>query len=353
MDAESGSRHTGRKIWYGVAIALCGLVILLSVVGVIGTWVVGSSLSTAITQVLVVVENTASSLSEVVVQVDQGIARFEERVAEIRSATQQLSQNVTDKGLVLTLLPEEREQALVTQANELRQTVQSVVDAINAGLELYRSINQLPFVSLPKLPEDTIAGVEKAVADTQALVQQVTEGIQDFRAGVTQEIARVTAVLDEITARLDNTRQSLAQLNSALLGLKDAAARVREVVPLVFTLVSIFTTLFLIWIIYTQVEVIRGYTRRWKSLGAGADAPPVESLPVAGGGAEALAGAEGAEEAPAAEVTPLVEVTPAVEEAPAADLPATEDDEEITGDLPVLPNDEQPPQSKIGEEDGA
>ena len=32
MSADSGSRHTGRKIWFGIAIALCGLVILLSVV---------------------------------------------------------------------------------------------------------------------------------------------------------------------------------------------------------------------------------------------------------------------------------------------------------------------------------
>jgi hypothetical protein len=343
MDAESGSRHTGRKIWYGVAIALCGLVILLSVVGVAGTWLVGSSLSTAITQALVVVENTATSLSAVVGQVDDGILRFEENTTAIRSATQQLSQNITDKGLVLTLLPEEREQALVAQAEELRQTMQSVVDALNAGLELYRTIDRLPFVSLPVPPQDTIAGVEQAIADTQGLVQQVSEGIQAFRAGVTQEISRVTTLLDEINARLGAAQQNLAQLDSTLMAVKDAAARVREVVPLVFTLISIFTTLFLSWIVYTQVEVIRGYTRRWKSLGAGAEAPPVESPPAPG----ALAAAPAADGAPPAEVAP-----PAVV-ALGADPPAAEDAEEITGDLPALPNDEQPPQAKSGEADSA
>ena len=103
MDVENGSGHTGRKIWYGVAIALCGLVILLSVVGVVGTWVVGSSLSTAITQTLVVVENTAAGLSAGVERIDQGMGKLEETAASIRSATDQLSQNVTDQGLLLTL----------------------------------------------------------------------------------------------------------------------------------------------------------------------------------------------------------------------------------------------------------
>lgn len=348
MDVESGSRHTGRKIWYGVAIALCGLVILLSVVGVVGTWVVGSSLSATITQVLLVVENTAGSLSELVVQVDQGIVRFEENTTAIRSATQQLSQNINDKGLVLTLLPEEREQALVTQASELNETVQSVVDALNAGLELYRTIDRLPFVSLPGPAEETVAGVEKAIADTQALVQQVAEGIQTFRAGVTQEIARVTTLLDEINARLGAARQNLAQLDSTLLAVKDAAARVREVVPLVFTLVSIFATLFLSWIIYTQVEVIRDYVWRWKSLGAGAEALPVESPPAPGALAAVPAAA-----APMAEEAPPAEVAPPAEAAPGADLPAAEDAEEITGELPALQKDAQPPQAKSGEEDGA
>ena len=34
------SKHIGRKIWYSVAIGLCGLIILLGAVGVVGTWIV-------------------------------------------------------------------------------------------------------------------------------------------------------------------------------------------------------------------------------------------------------------------------------------------------------------------------
>lgn len=305
MSTETKSGNTGKKIWYGFAIAFCGLVILLSLIGVVGTWVVSGGISRTVTQVLVVVENTAGSLSATVGQIDQGVAKLDETATRIRSATDQISQNITDKGLVLTLLPEEREQELATQANDLQETVNSVVDALNAGLELYQTIDSLPFVSLPKPQADTIARLEKTIADTRSMVTQIVEGIRAFREGVSQEIDNVTGILDQISAGLGSARENLAQLNNALLALQELAARARSIAPVVFNIVSLVLTLFLAWVIYTQVEVIRQYTRRWKSLNlAVAEALPAETPPDAqpatGAVADLPSAVEIVEDAPAA-----------------------------------------------------
>jgi hypothetical protein len=268
MNTDTKQRHLGRKIWYGVTIALCVLVILLSTAFVVGTWVAGSALSSVAVQVLLVVENTADGLSAIVERIDQGVAGLEEVSTSISAATIQLSQNVTDKGLVLTLLPEQREQELVSQANELQQTLDSVGEALKAGLELYRSIDNMPFVSLPKPEPDKIAKLEQDIANIGSTVQQVVQGIQDFRTGVAQEIDRVTSLLDEITSALVEARQELAQLNGRLEALQALADRLQRLAPLFFTLLSVFATLFFAWIIYGQVEIIRMYAGRWKGLGA-------------------------------------------------------------------------------------
>jgi hypothetical protein len=311
---------------------------LLSVVAVVGTWVVGNSLSTAITQMLVVVENTAGSLSSVVGQVDQGITKLEETTTAIRSAADQLSQNITDQGLILTLLPEERQQELVAQANELKATVDTVLDALAAGLELYRTIDNLPFVSLPKPEEDSLARLETAITDIQSMVGQVTQGIQDFRDGVSQEIDRVTTVLDEINGRLDTAQEGLAKLDSILLALQDAAAQVREVVPLFFVLLGIFATLFFSWVIFTQVVVIRQYVQRWRVLGV--VTVPVEALPAAE--VQATSGAPEVSALVAAAVATEEVATEAAEETPVADLTVEESPEEITDELPALATDAPP-----------
>ena len=59
---------TGRKIWYGTAIALSGLVLLLCVVSIAGVWVVECFLSDAVVQVIEAVDGVTSRLREVTVR---------------------------------------------------------------------------------------------------------------------------------------------------------------------------------------------------------------------------------------------------------------------------------------------
>ena len=267
MNTETKQRHLGRKIWYGLGIAFCVLVIIISVVGVPGIWVVGNRLSAVTGQTLVVVENTADGLSTIVVQIDQEVAGLEETSTAISEATSQLGQNVTDKGLILTLLPEEREQQLIAQVEVLQQDLNTVSEALKAGLELYQSIDNLPFVSLPKPEPQTVASLEQTIVDIQSTVQEVVQATQDFRVGVSEEISKVTGLLDDITTALTETRQNLAQLRDNLAALQSLAAALRSKIPFVFTSLSIIVNLFLAWLIYTQVEIIRLYVQRWKGLG--------------------------------------------------------------------------------------
>ena len=266
MDANDKQTHIGRKIWYGLAITLSALVILVSAAGVIGTWVGGNRLSVATIQVLLVVEGTAESLSTVVEGIDVRVAGLEETSMTIKDATDQLSQNVTDKGLVLTLLPEAREQKLIDQAQDLQQNINAVGDTLRAGLELYQSIDSLPLISLPKPEQQTVNKLEQDIANIQDSIQEVVQGIQAFRDGVSSEIDRVTSLLDDITAKITETRQNLEQLNSRLQALQDLAASIRSKVTLVFNSLSVIITLLLVWVVYTQVEIIRSYVQRWKDL---------------------------------------------------------------------------------------
>jgi archaellum component FlaC len=267
MNTETNQRNIGRKIWYGLAITLSVLLILMSIAALVGTWMMGSTLSSVTSQVLLVIEHTADGLSNTVERIDMEVAGLVETSTTISDATNQLSQNVTDKGLILTLLPEEREQKLVTQADELQQNLSSVTEALEAGLELYRSIDNLPLVSLPKPEEQTVTELEQTIADVRDTIQEVVMGIQDFRAGVSEEVGRVTNLLDDIAARLTEARQNLAQLNRSLEAMQELAAGLRSKIRLIFTSISIIVTLFLVWLIYTQVEVIRLYVQRWKELG--------------------------------------------------------------------------------------
>ena len=266
MNTATNQRFLGRKIWYGIAITLCVLVVLISLASAAGTWVLGSRVSSIATRLLLVVENTADGLSSIVERIDLQVAEVEDITTALSDATAQIGENVMDQGLILALLPEEREQNLTERAEELQQNLQSTGETINQGLELYQSIDSLPFVSLPKPDPESVTNLEQSITAIRDRSQEVGQNIQQVRAGVSGEIGKVTALLDDITASLTEVRQNLAQIASNLEALQDLVARWREMIPLLFTSLNVIISLLFVWLIYTQVEIIRMYIQRWKGL---------------------------------------------------------------------------------------
>ena len=87
--------------------------IILSTTGIIGVWAIQRPLNNTVDTLLQVVVATTNTVAQSTAKVDQVAAKFQEVTTQVEDASTQIAQNVTDKGLVLTLLPEDREQNLV------------------------------------------------------------------------------------------------------------------------------------------------------------------------------------------------------------------------------------------------
>ena len=284
MQTTKQSRHIGRKTWYTVAIGLSAVVILISIGAIVGSWVLQSTLGSSIVRLLGAVEKSAAGGRLLVGRLDQGLEEVQGITAGISDASLQISQNVTDKGLVLVLLPEEREDKLLERVNNLAESLTSVIETVRSGLEMYRAIDALPLISLPKPQEDTLAKLEQAVSGIQSTAQELAQGVKDFRNGVTAAIGRVTTLAERIDGRLSESRQNLAELEANLAVLQQTAADLQTLIPRLFAMGALFITLFLAYVIYTQFELIRTLSGRWRGLNAPAAVLPaasVETLPAA------------------------------------------------------------------------
>lgn len=283
QESSGTGRHTGRKIWYGVVIALSAVVILISAAGILGTWVVGRALSDATVQMLVAVERAAGRAETLAGNAERGLADIQDLTTQVSNVTQQIGENVTDKGVVLALLPEDRERMLVEKVQSVVDTLSAIRGAVNSALEMYRAVDRLPFVSLPKPATETVDKLEAAANDLQAMVNDLAQSVRDFRAGVAGALNRVTTLADRIGAALEQTRQNLTDAQLLLAALQQRAAELQGTVPIYFTILSVVLSLFFIFLLYTQVEVIRLFVGRWRGLNA-----PVEALAVEASTAEVL-----------------------------------------------------------------
>jgi hypothetical protein len=275
--AESTNSHLGKKILYSVIIAFCVLVILFSAASVIGAWVVQGPLGDSIVAILTIVEDTTQKAQESITKIDGVMANVQAVAAEVESASSQISQNITDQGLVLTLLPEEKEQELLEGIDAVRDTFLEVQEALQKALELYRTIDRLPFIDLPQLNEDQIAKIEGFIANMEELVGTLRTSIQEFRAGLTDRIGKIIEAASVVKNELGAFRNQLSELNAKLAALQALAIRLQEVIPGIFLTITLILTLVLAWIIYTQVEVILLYRHRWQQLGLAVQSSDVEA----------------------------------------------------------------------------
>lgn len=274
MDTQPSTRHIGRKIWFGIAITLSVLVLLFSVAGVVGAWVVQNTLSDVTVNLLQTVYDSAGGLRQVIQKVDQGFGEVRQITAEVSQISTQIGQNVEDKGLLLLLLPQEKEDRLVASINSVQETLSTIQGFLASSVEMYRAIDKLPFVNLPGPSTEEVDKIEAALSGIQADIDALIQGVQDFRAGAADVINRVTQAADKITVGLDELSGRMQNLDTDLAALQDFAVRMQTALPRLFALAALVISLFLAWVIYTQVEVIRLYVKRWKLLGG----TPVEQV---------------------------------------------------------------------------
>jgi len=266
MSSQS-DRHLGKKILFTFVIILCVLVILVSAIGVVGEWAIRRPVTEAVVAILTVVEDTAGTAQQVTARVDQAAEKLQSVSVEIEDASSKISQNVSDKGLVLTLLPEEKEQELIATAGSIQEAFQTIQGTITAALDLYRSIDRLPFVNLPAPDEAQVQKLQSSMSKLESMVETLRSSIADFRSGVTDKIDKITNAIGSLNSEIQGIRDALAQLNSKLAALEALAIRLQQIIPGLLTTLAVILTLFLAFLIYTQVEVIRLFVARWRALG--------------------------------------------------------------------------------------
>jgi methyl-accepting chemotaxis protein len=265
--ASNTNARIGRKILYALVIAVCGLILLLSLSGIVGTWAIKDVVSDAAVALFSVVEQTARTVRGGIDRIDDRLTRLEAKTGEISDATDQISQNLEDKGLVLVLLPEEKETELLETAGSLRDTFDGIRDSLARGVEIYRAIDRLPFISLPAPSEARRDKIEDAVTQTRESVDALRSEVADFRSGVSTRVDRVTAAVDRVTGRIQDGRSELEKLDAKMAALQAFSAQMQETIPTALTVIALVFSLLVAFVIYTQVEVIRLYLRRWRGPG--------------------------------------------------------------------------------------
>jgi hypothetical protein len=262
---------TRSRIFAGLSLFLCAIVLLISLLGIVGTWVAGRAVTDAALQLLTGIDKTAEAAHQAIGRVNTGLTQVRDEVSVLEDATARISQNVNDKGLVLTLLPQEREDALTAKVQKLAEEFDKVREVVVGTIDLYRAVDALPFVNLPKPQDERVQKLSGLLSEVASTVKDVNARIEEFRSNAAGAISRVTDTLGNVTDRLTKAETELNALDAELLALQARIAQLKQTLPIVFTVVMIVLTLLMAWVAYTQIVVMRGAWRKLRAPGANPD----------------------------------------------------------------------------------
>lgn len=269
-----------KQIGRVLLIIIAVLVLVISLGGIAGSWYANSVLSDVTNRVFVVV-NSGVTLAET------GVQRADELVGDGRAEVQNASETVTAVGQnlqenspVLTALNDRLETRLGPTVELISTTLQPVVNALNTVDQVLGVLNAIPFIQedAPKLAKLTAAvdGLTQLSADVQQFRTTLRETVVNEKNELTGEAVTVlTDTATRIDNRLAGLETAIQELQTEIDALQVRSAALNSRLLLIFDLAALLMTLLLIWIMYSQIVVIRD---QWRGLRSGSASSEAAAL---------------------------------------------------------------------------
>lgn len=260
----------GRILIFIVAV----LVIILSIAGIIGAWWASSVASDVTLDAFLVVETGVGVVDAAVDRVDGLIETGRMEVQQTEETIVTVAGNVQENRPVLTALNERLEARLGPAISRIQEALAPVRDALVTVSSIVSFANSIPFIQeqAPQLAEieqafDTLS---ELVADSQQLRGTLRSAVAEEADQLTEETVTVltglTSRIDSGLAEIETEVQAIqAEVEALQQRLEDQKSRLL----LIFNLAALALTLLFLWVIYSQIVVIRHH---WRLLQAPAQA---------------------------------------------------------------------------------
>ncbi len=251
-------KRFGRSALLIVAVA----VMVLCVGGIFGAWGISSAVSNFTLKVFSVIQGG-------VMVVDTAAGRVNDLVQTARTEVQQTaetintaSSNLQENHPVLTALNERLETRLGPTVDKVQETLAPVHDVLVSVSSAVSFANSIPFIAerAPRLDQldQTLSRLSSLGADVKQLRTMLNAAVTEQADRLTQSVA---TALTHLTSRIDsglaNIQSEVQALQAELAALQARLQTLQSVLLLIFNLIALLMTLLYIWVIYSQVVVIR------------------------------------------------------------------------------------------------
>ena len=258
----NSSKRVLGVIGRSLLIAIAVLFILFSISGIAGTWYVNRVLVNVTNQVFTVVESGVSVANSGVTAALNKVKEARSELAQTEQDINTLGTNLKENHPALVALSERLDTRLAPTVDKIQSVLEPVQEGL-AGMDAVLTVaNSLPYFQekAPGLQElqDSLQNLTSLQADVQQLRTTLRAAAEGKADALTDE---TTALLLQLVQRADDrlarTQDNLQTLLDKIAELQNRIAKKRTEILFMLNMAALLLTLLYLWIIYSQVVVIR------------------------------------------------------------------------------------------------
>lgn len=247
---------TFKRILLYAAMVISILVLVLSVAGIIGAWAYNTPATEAILDILVPVTNALQRSEELVNTTGQSLTRVSTALDTAGSRVQEIGDDVAEKEIVLeaaSLIVGEDVRPALQEASD---SIRSVYDTVGALEEAIQTFNAIPFIDVEVPGAEPLGNLRTGMEEVATTAEDLVVTLQEKKAEIVSEtVTEVTQPIDRLNSRVGEIRTGLADLETRLGASITNLLRLQEELPSWIDMLCIATTVFLLWVIISQIAV--------------------------------------------------------------------------------------------------
>jgi chromosome segregation ATPase len=242
------------------------LMLVLSLAGVAGTWVVRSQLVDSLMSMMATIEAETAEVQQQMGRLDVALSQADEQLAAIEQEVQALGSDPNETAPLLTALAERLDTDFAPVVARARAATGAFLETVAAVNLIVENLNTLPFAKqvgdlerLNRLAEE-IETTQTELQNLRLLIEQRGgEIIAGTVSVIATSISRIRSGLDQAQATLSGYSEQIASVQADLQALKSVSERW-------LTWTSAILTLILAWLAFSQVALLLLSWRAFKGL---------------------------------------------------------------------------------------
>jgi phage-related protein len=232
------------------------LALLLSLAGIVGTWIVRDKLSTALVGIVTNAETMATSAKQGLDHLDATLTQAGDQVAALEQGVQTLGTNVEENKPLLTALSDQLKATLgplLDTARELMTSLGEAVAAVNSAIE---AINAIPFLSA-EIPE--ITALDKLSQDLESFGNEVEDLLTTIDLKSSEIVNGVTSILttplSKVGGALDQMQATISGFSQQVGDVQQRLSNLESDIPKWLTWGAVILTVVLLWFALSQAAL--------------------------------------------------------------------------------------------------